>query len=119
MDALADQELTEGDAQNRSRRGGKGKLTRFEEVVGAPERVAEIAGDIVAHFEQRRGAMAGGKGMIVAIRRRVAVDLFDQIAALRPQWVSTDPQDDVASLLRSSSLVTGNRTRRPCNPSAQ
>src|SRR5262249_32812040 len=74
MDALAD-ESTEGDELAVER--GKGNLARFEEVVGAPERLAEIAADIVAHFEQRREAMAGGKGMIVAISRRVAVDLYD------------------------------------------
>jgi type I restriction enzyme R subunit len=108
MDALAE-ELTEGDETAVER--GKGKLTRFEEVVGAPERVAEIAADIVAHFEQRREAMAGGKGMIVAISRRVAVDLYDQIEVLRPNWVSADPQDDAAGLLKV--VITGNGNEDP------
>ena len=111
MDALAD-ELTEGDELAVER--GKGKLARFEEVVGAPERVAEIAADIVAHFEQRREAMAGGKGMIVAISRRVAVELYDQIAALRPDWVSADPQDDAAGLLKSRDYRQ--RQRGPAGP---
>jgi type I restriction enzyme R subunit len=105
MDALAE-ELTEGDETAVER--GKGKLTRFEEVVGAPERVAEIAADIVVHFEQRREAMAGGKGMIVAISRRVAVDLYDQIEVLRPDWVSTDPRDDAAGLLKVVIIGNGN-----------
>src|SRR5207244_11418663 len=108
MDVLAEQ-LTEGDETAIER--GKGKLTRFEEVVGAPERVAEIAADIVAHFEQRREAMAGGKGMIVAISRRVAVDLYDQIEVLRPNWVSADPQDDAAGLLKV--VITGNGNEDP------
>ena len=75
LDALAE-ELTDGDKAAIER--GKSNLTRFEEVVGAPDRVAQVAADIVEHFELRREAMAGGKGMIVAISRRVAVDLYDR-----------------------------------------
>jgi type I restriction enzyme, R subunit len=56
MDALAE-EVREGDEIAIER--GKGQFSRFEEVVGAPGRVAQIAADIVEHFEQRREAMAG------------------------------------------------------------
>jgi type I restriction enzyme R subunit len=86
-------------------------ISRFEEVVGAPDRVAQIAADIVEHFERRREAMAGGKGMIVAISRRVAVDLYNHIAVLRPEWVSADPQDDAAGLLKV--VITGNGNTDP------
>lgn len=108
MDALAE-EATEGDEIAVER--GKGKLTRFEEVVGAPDRVAQIAADIVEHFERRREAMAGGKGMIVAISRRVAVELYNHIAALRPEWVSADPRDDATGLLKV--VITGNSNTDP------
>jgi type I restriction enzyme R subunit len=108
MDALAE-ELAEGDETAIER--SKGKLSRFDEVVGAPDRVAEIAADIVEHFGRRREAMAGGKGMIVAISRRVAVELYDHIAALRPDWVSVDPQDDAAGLLKV--VITGNGNADP------
>jgi type I restriction enzyme R subunit len=108
MDALAD-EVTEGDEIAIER--GKGKLARFEEVVGAPDRVAQAATDIVEHFERRREAMAGGKGMIVAISRRVAVELYNEIAALRPEWVSADPRDDAAGLLKV--VITGNSNSDP------
>jgi type I restriction enzyme R subunit len=108
LDLLAE-ELTEGDEAAVER--GKGKLTRFEEVVGAPDRVALVAADIVEHFERRREAMAGGKGMIVAISRRVAVDLYNQIAALRPGWVSADPRDDSSGMLKV--VITGNGNADP------
>ncbi len=108
MDALAE-EVTEGDEAAIER--GKGKLSRFEEVVGAPDRVAQIAADIVAHFERRREAMAGGKGIIVAISRRVAVELYDHIAALRPEWVSADPKDDATGVLKV--VITGNGNTDP------
>src|ERR1700722_6427656 len=78
LDALAE-ELTEGDDAAVER--GKSNLARFEEVVGSPDRIAQIAADIVEHFERRREAMAGGKGMIVSISRRVAVEIYDRIAA--------------------------------------
>ena len=108
LDAMAE-ELTEGDDAAVER--GKGKLTRFEAVVGAPDRIATVAADIVTHFERRREAMAGGKAMIVAISRRVAVELYDQLAALRPDWVGTDPRDDDAGLLKV--VMTGNGNADP------
>ena len=108
LDALAD-ELTEGD--ERSGKRAKGNLTRFEEVVGAPERVAEIAADIVQHFEKRREALGGGKGMIVTISRRVAVDMYDAIARLRPDWVSADPRDDSTGMLKV--VITGQGADEP------
>ena len=108
LDELAE-ELTEGDEAALER--SKGKLTRFEEVVGAPARVAILAADIVEHFERRREAMAGGKGMIVTISRRVAVALYDRIAALRPGWVSADPRDDASGLLKV--VITGQGNADP------
>jgi type I restriction enzyme R subunit len=108
MDALAE-ELTEGDETAIER--GKGKLSRYDEMVGAPGRVSQIATDIVEHFERRREAMAGGKGMIVAISRKVAVELYNDIAALRPEWVGADPQDDAAGLLKV--VITGNGNADP------
>jgi type I restriction enzyme R subunit len=113
LDALAE-ELTEGDETAVER--GKGKLTRFEEVVGAPDRIAQIAADIVEHFEQRREAMAGGKGMIVAISRRVAVDLHDRIATLRPGWISADPRDDASGMLKVVITGSGNADPAPLQP---
>jgi type I restriction enzyme, R subunit len=108
LDALAE-ELTEGDERAAER--AKGKLARFEEVVGAFNRVAEIAADIVTHFERQRAAMAGGKGMIVTISRRVAVAMYDAIAALRPEWVSADPRDDSSGMLKVE--ITGQGSDEP------
>jgi type I restriction enzyme, R subunit len=113
LDALAE-ELTEGDEAAIER--GKSNLTRFEEVVGAPGRVAQIAADIVEHFERRREAMAGGKGMIVTISRRVAVELYDQIVALRPDWGAADPRDDAAGMLKVVITGNGNADPAPLQP---
>ena len=113
LDALAE-ELTEGDDAAVER--GKSNLARFEEVVGAPDRVGQIAADIVEHFERRREAMSGGKGMIVTISRRVAVELYDRIAALRPAWVSADPRDDAAGVLKVVITGNGNADPAPLQP---
>ncbi|MER9740574.1 type I restriction endonuclease subunit R [Mesorhizobium sp. M0187] len=108
LDSLAE-ELVEGDDAAIERI--KGKLARFEEVVGAPDRVAQVAADVVSHFDTRREAMAGGKGMIVTVSRRVAVMLYDEIAKLRPGWVTTDTSDDKAGLIKV--VITGNRADDP------
>ncbi len=70
----------------------KSKWARLEAIVGAKERVQQIAKDIVEHFEKREQAQEneGGKAMIVAMSRRIAVDLYREIVALRPQWHSDD-----------------------------
>jgi type I restriction enzyme R subunit len=44
----------------------------------------------VQHWEQRREVLAG-KGMIVAMSRRIAVALYNEIVRLRPDWHSEDP----------------------------
>lgn len=70
----------------------KTKWARLEAIVGASERVKQIAKDIVEHFEKREQAQEneGGKAMIVAMSRRIAVDLYEEIVALRPDWHSDD-----------------------------
>jgi type I restriction enzyme R subunit len=87
LDALSD-ELTEGDSAATERQ--KSRLARFEQVVGSPDRVDQVAADIVEHFERRREGLGGGKAMVVAMSRRIAVALHDAISALRPGWASED-----------------------------
>ncbi len=67
----------------------KRRWSRLEAIVGAKERIRLVAADIVKHFEERKKAMRG-KAMVVAISRRVAARLYDEIAALRPGWHSDD-----------------------------
>jgi type I restriction enzyme R subunit len=55
--------------------------------VGHPDRLKEVANDIVNHYE-RREAVFEGKAMIVCMTRQIAVDLYNQIVELRPHWHS-------------------------------
>ena len=78
-------------ARKCSRQNGR----NWEAVVGTDERLGLIAEDIVAHFENRLEAM-DGKAMIVCMSRRICIDLYRELARLRPDW--HDEDDDKGSL---------------------
>ncbi len=82
------EELTEGEEMEKKEML-KSKWARLEAMVGSQKRIALIAQDVVAHFEARQASM-DGKGMFVAMSRRIAVELYDEIVKLRPQWASGD-----------------------------
>ena len=67
----------------------KTRWGQIEAVVGSDKRIKELAADIVTHWEARKEALSG-KAIIVAMSRRIAVALHDEIARLRPDWVTTD-----------------------------
>ncbi|MGC8537354.1 MAG: type I restriction enzyme subunit R domain-containing protein, partial [Rhizomicrobium sp.] len=58
---------------------------QIEAIVGSDKRLELVARDIVEHFEKRLEAM-DGKGMIVCMSRRIAVELYGEIIKLRPAW---------------------------------
>ncbi len=74
----------------------KSKWAQLEAVVGTEKRLKLIAEDIVKHFEARLEAM-DGKAMVVCMSRRICVELYKEIAALRPKWAGGD-DDDKGSL---------------------
>ena len=63
----------------------KTKWAQLEAIVGADRRLRLIAEDLVAHFERRFEAM-DGKAMVVCMSRRICVELYRAIVALRPGW---------------------------------
>ena len=67
----------------------KAKWTQMEALIGSENRIRNIAGDIVDHFEARQSVQAG-KGMIVSMSRRIAAELYDEIIKLRPDWHDDD-----------------------------
>ncbi len=82
------EELTEDDALSEQERL-KRKWSTVEALVGAEKRLRMVAEDLVAHFEARVQAL-DGKAMVVCMSRRICVDLYDQIVALRPDWHSDE-----------------------------
>lgn len=84
----------------------KAKWTQLEALVGSENRIAQIAADIVAHFEQRQEVFAG-KGMIVSMSRRIAAELYAAIIKLKPEWHSDELNKGVIKVVMTSSSSDG------------
>jgi len=82
------EEATEGEEVEHKERL-KTKWAQLEALVGTEKRLKLIAEDLVKHFERRLEAM-DGKAMIVCMSRRICVDLYKAIAAIRPDWHHAD-----------------------------
>ena len=63
----------------------KKKTATIDSVVGDPDRLKDVAKDIVAHFEARQDVFEG-KAMIVGMTRNICVRLYNEIIALKPEW---------------------------------
>lgn len=81
---------------------GSAKLRLREQILGADARLRELAADLVAHFAQRN-QVAPGKAMVVAVSRRVCVDLYKHITALRPDWHSDDINGGAIKIIMTGS----------------
>ena len=100
-----DKELEE-DEEITDKQRVRAKWTKLEAIVGNPERIINLARDIVTHFEQRQ-AVFEGKGLIVAMSRRIAVDLYNQIIQLRPQWHDDDLSKGAIKVVMTASSADG------------
>ncbi|QHW37533.1 type I restriction endonuclease subunit R [Staphylococcus ursi] len=76
----------------------KSKWSRIEALTGAKQRIHTLAVDIIQHFEMRQQAIKG-KAMIVTMSRRIAVDLYDEIISLKPEWHSDDDHQGVIKVV--------------------
>ncbi len=85
------EEVTEGEEVDRKEKL-KSRWAQLESVVGSENRVKLVARDLVEHFESRLAAM-DGKAMVVCMSRRICVELYREIARLRPQWANDDDDD--------------------------
>lgn len=80
------EDITEGQEDDEKRRSAS-RWSQIEALVGADARVAEVARDIVAHFEEReKGFDFSGKAMIVCMSRRICARLYQAIVAIRRDW---------------------------------
>ena len=82
------EDVTEGEEIERKDRL-RTKWAQLEAVVGTEKRLKLVAKDIVDHFEARLDAMEG-KAMVVCMGRRVCVDLYNELVALKPEWHDDD-----------------------------
>ncbi len=82
------EEITEGE-EVEQREKLKSRWAQLEAVVGAENRLSQIAEDIVSHFEQRLEVLEG-KAMVVCMSRRICIDLYRELVHLRPEWEDED-----------------------------
>lgn len=82
------------------------KWKHLETLVGSKDRVMHIAKDIVNHFEQRQEIFEG-KGMIVTMSRAIAINLYNEIIKIRPQWHSDDLKKGTIKVVITSSSSEG------------
>ncbi|MBI4057989.1 type I restriction endonuclease subunit R, partial [Candidatus Microgenomates bacterium] len=97
------EELTEGEEVERKEQL-KSKWARLEAMVGSEKRIALVARDLVEHFENRLSVIEG-KGMIVAMSRRIAVELYNEIIKLRPNWHSDDDNKGFLKIVMTGSAA--------------
>jgi type I restriction enzyme, R subunit len=82
----------------------KTRWAAVEAIVGTETRIKAVAKDLVDHFEGRQQGMVG-KGMIVCMSRRICVELYKELTALRPKWHSDNDKDGAIKI-----VMTGNAT---------
>ena len=100
------EEATEGEEIERKEKL-KTRWAQLEAIVGSEQRLALVARDIVAHFEQRLEAL-DGKAMVVCMSRRICIDLYRELVRLRPDWHHED--DDTGRL---KVVMTGSASDPP------
>ncbi len=101
------EEATEGE-EVEQREKLKTKWAQLEAIVGTEQRVHLIAQDLVDHFETRLEAL-DGKAMVVAMSRRIAMDLYDAIVELRPDWHHDDDEHDAIKVVMTGKASEGAR----------
>ncbi|MEU1710240.1 type I restriction endonuclease subunit R [Streptomyces sp. NPDC005706] len=96
LDARAEG-LIEGLSEAEKRKARR-EFGKYENLIGAQDRIRELAGKVLAHWDARSSEMVKltghrGKGMIVCASRVIAARLFEEIIRQRRHWEGErDPQ---------------------------
>jgi len=80
----------------------KTKWARLEAIVGHPKRIENIAQDFIDHYEERLKVF-DGKAMFVCMSRRIAVDLYNAVVKLKPEWHSDDDTEGAIKVIMTGS----------------
>ncbi len=95
------EEATEGEEVERKEKL-KTKWAQLEAVVGSENRIKLIARDLVDHFESRLATM-DGKAMVVCMSRRICVELYRALVALRPAWHQDEDEQGALKVVMTGS----------------
>jgi type I restriction enzyme, R subunit len=101
------EEITEGEEET-AREKLKREWAATEALVCEPKRLQQVAEDLIHHWFLRQEAFLdkpvegnGGKAMIVCMSRRIAVELYDRLIKLRPDWESDHDEQGVLKVVIS------------------
>jgi type I restriction enzyme R subunit len=103
--AELDEDL-EGLGEGENVQQAKAQRTKLEAVIGATQRLETIAQDIIQHFETRQQVFFG-KGMIVTFSRAIAVQLYQEIINLRPEWGSNQLDQGTIKVVMTAGASDG------------
>ncbi|MFE4289628.1 type I restriction endonuclease subunit R [Streptomyces sp. NPDC056647] len=111
IDEEADR-ITDG-LDDTERRRVEQAVATMTAMYGAPARIADLAQDLVEHWEVRRDRMkafvgvsevggAAGKAMIVCATREICVRVYDALRELRPEWHDDEVDKGAMKIVFSS-----------------
>ena len=64
----------------------KKQLSKMEMLLGDSVILEDVCKDIITHYEDNRQYEVSGKAMIVAYSRPIAINMYEKILELRPNW---------------------------------
>lgn len=99
-----DKELKKEDLTDSQK--AKAKWTQLEGLIGSKKRLKRVAADLVAHFEQRQEVFEG-KAIIVAMSRRIAVELYEEIIKIKPEWHADDLKEGAIKIVMTAASSDG------------
>ncbi|MBL8931719.1 MAG: type I restriction endonuclease subunit R [Kineosporiaceae bacterium] len=111
LDAAADEATAGLDDVERDRI--ETSVAVINAMYGVPERIAELARDILEHWDRRSAAMrpfieCTGKAFIVGATREICARIYEQIIALRPDW-----HDDAIDRGKIKVVYSGSASDQP------
>ena len=98
------EEVIEDEEDENAREKTKSLWSTLEKLVGAKERIEEVAADLVKHFDTRT-AVLDGKAMIVGMSRDICARLYAAIVALRPDWHDPDIEKGAIKVVMTGSAA--------------
>jgi len=96
------EDVIEDEEDFNSRENTKSKWAALEKLVGADDRISQVAEDLVLHFEERIRHI-DGKAMIVCMSREICAHMYEKIEALRPHWHNDDPKKGQIKVIMTGS----------------
>ena len=82
----------------------KSKWAAIEALVGANNRLQLVAEDLSKHWKLRLSVMEG-KAMIVTMSRRIAVELYNEIIKIHPDWESEEDAEGMIKVIMTGSAT--------------